>query len=70
MIAADELLDANTAAKALSISTRHLAKLRDKCVIPTVRISDSRRGIRYSRSALNEFIAAKQSCKPAKIENE
>lgn len=58
MTTSDELLDSNAAARMLSISTRHLAKLRDNGLIPIVRISDSRRGIRYSRRALDNFIAS------------
>lgn len=52
----DQLLDNSAAARTLSISTRHLAKLRDAGVIPIVRISQSRRGIRYSSRALEDFI--------------
>lgn len=58
MTVADQLLDNSAAAQMLAISMRHLAKLRDAGVIPVVRISQSRRGIRYSRRALEDFISS------------
>jgi hypothetical protein len=64
MTTTDELLDSKSAAAVLSISTKHLTKLRDRGLLPVVKISDSRRGIRYSRKALEKFIA-ERSCKPA-----
>ena len=69
MSEADELLDSNEAAKVLSISTKHLTKLRDRGLLPVVRISESPRGVRYSRASLNAFIAEQQSFTPVPVAN-
>jgi hypothetical protein len=58
MTEADQLFDNSAAAELLSISTRHLARLREAGLIQTVRISQSRRGIRYSRRAIEEVMAS------------
>ncbi len=58
MTETDQLFDNASAAELLSISTRHLAKLREAGLIQTVRISQSRLGIRYSRRALEDFISS------------
>lgn len=57
MTGVDQLLDNAAAAAMLSISTRTLAKLRDNGEIPAVRVCGGRKGIRFSRAAVEQFIS-------------
>jgi predicted site-specific integrase-resolvase len=56
----DRLLNNSEAAELLSISPKTLVALRDKGVIPFVKILDHAKGVRYSERSLTQWIAERE----------